>query len=182
MDYNKLISLCLQYQIEVETEGNGFTFVAPEEPSAIVKAQISSIIPEDTKYEFRIGPKRSTLQAIDASLKGADFKGFMLPVARTLVIYSVNEIDEDHNAWIDLPAIIKKDGFFKCYQITFGDKVLIYGKEVKTIKQHTEQIKSVNKKEQKQERDCCFTEDDILNLRISLNQDKDASEIIKDLE
>ena len=169
----KLAKICENFKIEPLQESDRIIFMCPKMPEEKTKVELVDIIPKSMRYEFIEAPKTSTIFAIRAILiqLGA-YKSIVQPSGRTLKIEALNlqSIDSDNPAWDSISQLLKKDGFFTAWEITFNDNTIKYDL-------------NIDKEIEKQHhiRDHRIQGDDITNLKIILNSTQDVNDFLKEL-
>jgi hypothetical protein len=155
--------VCTQLNINAHLKSeNKILFICAKIPEGEQKEQLLSTLPAEFSYEFIESPKVTTITdilgicmnfGISPRVPEIDDRHFKL-----VNISSNPQIDEDHEIWDTINQILITDGYFESWDI-----------EINKIK------KSVNLKIAREKRgvtrDSGITEDEILNLKIALNQD-----------
>lgn len=183
-DRSKLHQHCLKYKIESGETEDKIIFFCPTMPDEKIRVELISIAPKEAECIFVVGPKRSTHETLILLLKMAGIDNMTLfkfidattkNVAAgntNLVIKFDQQIEDDNPLWNDIGMVLAKDGFYKTWQITFGDKT-VTDLSIKIAEEISENHHI---------RDNIILDDDMLNLQISLNKEQDVLDFLKEIE
>lgn len=165
-----LRNMCNNFRIEpFITDNKKIIFFCPKIPETEIKNKLIKILPKTKKYEFIEGPKISTTQAIKAIFSQAGIiKAEVEQTKHKLIIKAEtfpNFGDNLNPLWGAINRVLEQDGFFTSWKITINDKTAnIDLKVAQEIKKHPKWDK--------------ITDDDLINLKILLNQNKDVNDFI----
>jgi hypothetical protein len=168
MDWEKVvIKNCKSINAEPTYIGDEHTLaiVCAEEPTDGFMRALRSVVPNELNLKCLVGTKPSTQSMIQELInsiqpartsKGISYKGRHLWA-------SLDGIPADDSFWEDLSKLLRNDGFFKSWTyIIDGVEYLIDPKIVfSTVKRDTQ-----------------FTDDDMMNLRISLENAQTIDDIL----
>jgi hypothetical protein len=180
MDWeNELIKICLENGIEPILGMSGERLlIVPKMPNEDLKQKIREIVPSELQYKFIEGPKIMTTEGLRMILSYCGVKSaFMKRENHTLNISITSDsphlTEQDSEVWPVIDKLLTTDAFIEGYEIKVNDKIMAtYNRQVeKAIASRTLTI----------ERDVCPSKDDILNLRITLENCKDVSDFINSL-
>jgi len=188
MDYDreKLHKRCKEHRIEYGEIRNEdrFIFICPEIPDEKIKIELINMIPKESKYTFLTGPKRTTTETLVLMFKALNvhnldiiklFKDISEGVKnkdRHFTASFKESVPDDNTFWTDIGETLSKDGYYKTWTITMGNRTVTE----KTMKLTAEISKSHDI------RDHAILPDDILNLKISLGKKQDVFDFIKEIE
>jgi hypothetical protein len=184
-DRSKLHLQCSKYKIEhgeMRNE-NKIIFICPEMPDNKIKIELVSMIPKEASHLFIVGPKISTTETLVLMLKTLNIQPLDLMVFlsilsekaakgdRHLLINLNVQIPDDNPLWNEIGEVIARDGFYKTWTITLGDKTI------------TEKIMKVaaEMSEHHNIRDHAILNEDMTNLKISLGKDQDVLDFLKEI-
>ena len=167
-DQNKLKDFCDKNDIEFTEvrDCNKIVFLCPKIPDLSIQKNLAGMIPDTAICEFIKSPKLSTADTMSVLCKEIGFVGQMYEKEGILTITSAIEIAPDDSFWTDMVNILKKDSYFKGWNITMGDKT-VTEKDLIQIK--------------KGDRDHRPTPDEIMDLGITLNKSESFDDIFKEL-
>jgi hypothetical protein len=187
MNYNgsELHRQCAKYRIEEIRTENSIIFFCPDMPDKKIKIELIKMIPKNTKYQFVIGPKQSTIDTLILMFNTLGINNLQILKSLEEMIKNITagnrhidiqnnnvQIPDDSPFWNEIEQLLVRDGFYKTWTITLGNKTITE----KNIKIATEISKYHDI------RDHAILEDDMVNLKISLGKEQDVLDFLKDLE
>ena len=160
--HSKLKEICDTNNYEYIVDHKNIVFFCPKVPSEGQQKEILNIIPEPFLHRFMVGPKASTIHAISILVLRARLMNASVRLEENKLIINGGENDVSIND-IELltegiTKLLEKDGYFKEWTLIHKGQEYYYNIEI------AETITQNNKK-----RDSVISENDILDLQITLN-------------
>ena len=174
----ELTKKCSELNMEVTLTMNGLTIICPKLPSKKDKSQILSLIPEDIrdgiKIDFEEGPKPRTLNHFGSILKATMATGSVEAAPdqkkRYIKVNLNGNTTTESVDWSKISEIFERDGWFESWDVVLnGDIVLTYNRKI---------VKELNNN---QFRGTVIQKDEITNLQILLETEKDFDKLLEQL-
>lgn len=167
MDWmEQLKKTCLNKGYDLVQDKGTLVIICPDEPEESFKNSLKTLV--TVPLEFRVAPSVGTQMAL---LRLVELLGGQMEVKNHHLNLNCHNDAPDESLWDNLSELLSKDVYFKSWSVT------VKGKDVMT------HDRNVAKECQTQHnlRDLPFSNDDILNLRISLNACNSVEEFIKEI-
>jgi hypothetical protein len=172
-----LDKVCRDYKIEPMLEGPDFLLVVPKMPSQEVQDKLKSIIPPEIKYRYVEGPRLVTtislrtlfqqIPGISATVEIKDKEHEMIfKIDGDAGAFS----EEDSQALAFMKSILNADTFVENWKIIVNGTTIYDSKISKMLAMQV-----------RPERDACPTLDEIMDLRITLENCQTIDEFINSL-
>jgi len=158
--YKGLVEQCVKYGVEPVLENNQVFLLCPKLPDTPVQEQITELIPQTIKRKFIESPKQSSYTIVKSILGSFGGRTAKFNQSRDLVLEvtgSGSITKEDCSVWEEVHAVLKKDGYWKSWEIILNNE----SRGIYDTKLTEEIIKNKT-------REFGFSKDDILNLKIQL--------------
>lgn len=173
-----LTKKCSELNMEAVATMTGLTIICPKLPGKKDKAQLMAMIPEDlrSKIIFEEGPKQSTLNHFKHLILAIGVVGGLnaeldQKKRHIKVLISGNgNPDAEGTDWSGLSDLFEKDGFFDSWDVVFNNQsVLTYNRKI------------VKELEKNSFRDNVIMKDEITDLHILLETEKDFDKLLEKL-
>lgn len=167
MDWmEQLKKTCLNKGYDLVNDKGTLIIICPEEPEPSFKKSLKTLA--TVPLEFRVAPSVGTQMALQRLL---ELLGGKIEVKDHHLNLDCHNDAPDENLWNNLSDLLSKDVYFKSWTVTVkGKDIIVYDKTVanECLTQHNL-------------RPTPFSNDDILNLRISLNTCNSVDEFLKEI-
>ena len=169
--------LCGEHKIEPVLEGSEFLLVVPKMPSQEIQDKLKTIIPPEIKYRYVEGPRLVTtislqtmfkqIQGISATVEIKDKEHSMIfKIDGDAGAFS----EEDSQALAFMKSLLNADTFVENWKIIVNGTTIYDSKISKMLAMQV-----------RPERDACPTLDEIMDLRITLENCQTIDEFINSL-
>lgn len=176
MDWQlKLREKCDKYQIEAMVMDNQLVFVCPKIPDTKIQDEIRSICPSGTQYKFEEGPRVGTMLVIKQIFNQVQGHADMIIKDHDLTITAKGDdlcLAVDSPFTIILDKVLEADTFVESWKLIVNDQVVVKGDKT---------IAKIVAKQTRPQRENTFSNDDILNLQITLESCQDVNDFINSL-
>lgn len=174
----QLSNKCKKYNLEAVLQNEKLVFLCPEVPSKKIQKDFASVVPEGTVYEFKASLRKTTEYAIRMMLNNAGVaEEGIKAVAHSVTINITDCIQEIHleddtrlrNA---IHKFLTEDPYVESYKVTIDGELLweYNGKVVAMLAKQTRPV-----------RERVFNDNDLLDLKITLEASKDVNDFINSL-
>lgn len=172
------INACSKYNIEpVQIDGK-MLFICPKMPSEEIQKEILSTFPkpEDVVYKFVEQPRMETMEGLKILFGKAGAKHAEMAIEGHTLLINISSdspvlTETESDAWPVITQILRADPFVEGWVVKVNDTVMSQydAKLAKMLENHApERIRSI-------------TDEDVLNLRISLETAQDVNDFINSL-
>jgi hypothetical protein len=170
-------TICRQNSIEPLTNGNMLLLIVPKMPKEDIKQKIREIVPSELELQYQEGPKIVTTESLKILFTNVGAKSASVKfIGHTMIIDILCDSEaltsEDSPVWLSLTALLKNDAFILAWKVIVNGKVM---------SEFDHRINKAISSRSAPERDICPTLDEILDLRITLENCKDVNDFIKSL-
>lgn len=174
LEFNQL---CSENAIEPILDGNKFLLVVPKIPSEEVQRKIRAVVPETINFEYSEGPKMVTTAGLRSLFANAGAQEAMVQIDKHSLLITIKSespllTEQDSQVWPLVRQFLLADKFVEGWKILVNDTVM---------SEYNRQLATTLASQTRPERDRGFTSDDILNLRITLENCKSVDEFINSL-
>lgn len=156
-----VIEFCRERNIELVPEADRVLFICPKIPERAVQDRLRSEIPSSIQIKWLEGLKAGTCQAIGLMLSQMGLRSISGKVDNRHLDYELignTEIQNDE-IWDRVSKLLQADGFLTSWTIKVNGKVMVeYDAEIERLRS-----------EHQGTRQTIISQDEILNLSISLN-------------
>jgi hypothetical protein len=172
----EFLQICIENKIEpVISKGNDYLLVVPKLPSKEVQDRLRAIIPSDIQYRYSEGPRVITTEGLRAIFMQLGVQGASIEMKGHDLILQIDMenfqmVEESSPIWNSVNKLISSDSFVENWKAIVNDKVVYDSKTVKTMANQT-----------RPEREICPTKEEIMDLRIILENCKDANDFINSI-
>jgi hypothetical protein len=171
-----LADICRDNTMEAMTTPDGaIILVTPKMPPENVQAKIKQTIPQSVHYEIKEGPRIVTTEGLRMFLGQAGASSVLLSTKKhTLIIEISGEspllMEKESPLWDGLERLLKHDPFVEGYEVLVNGQVIL---------EYNATAAKALETSKKPERDICPTEDEIMNLRITLETSNDVLDFLE---
>jgi hypothetical protein len=170
-------NICKQYDIDPVMIDDELVLICPKMPDKDVQKKLTEVIPSTTPYKFQEGPRLSTstalkilFQTAGAASADSEIKGHDIVI--TITGQTPPLIEEESPVWGIAAGILKVDPFIDSWKIKINDKV---------VSEYNKTVATMIANQKRPERVTSFSNDDILNLQITLENCQDVNDFINAL-
>jgi hypothetical protein len=172
----EFMNICIKNQIEpiVDAIGN-YLLVVPKMPSEEIQNRLRAIIPTDIQYQYSEGPRLVTTEGLKQIFSHLGVQGAAIELKdHNLILRVATEnsqtMEESSPIWEPVNKLVSSDPFVKNWKAIVNDKVVYDSIIAKTMANQT-----------RPEREVCPTKDEIMDLRITLENCEDVNDFINSI-
>jgi hypothetical protein len=168
-------TLCLQHKIEAVVEGSEYLLIVPKMPDKEIQDKLRAIVPQEIQYRYVEGPRLVTTVALKTLFQQIGHITAVLETKDHTMMFKIDGepsvfSEEDPKVLNFIESVLSADPFVKDWKIVFNGKTI-----------HDTTLEKMLAMQVRPERDSCPTQDDILDLRISLEVSQDVNEFVNSL-
>ena len=172
----EFLSICIKNKIEPIIDGAGnYLLVVPKMPDKEIQDRLRTLIPSDIQYTYSEGPRLVTTEGLKQIFGQLKVQSATIELKDHDLILRVNMentqmVDECSPIWDPVNKLVSSDPFVENWKAIVNDKFIYDSKVIKTMANQT-----------RPERDTCPTKDDIIDLRITLENCRDVNDFINSI-
>jgi hypothetical protein len=171
------LQICNDNSFDSLLQGKEIILVVPKMPEESLQAKLKALIPEGFSVEFKEGPRIITTESLRIIIQQAGAKEAHLEITGHKVVVTVESnspalTEQESTVWPMISNLLKADQFITAWKILVNDTVM---------SEYDCNIAKALAAQTRPERNCCPTNDDILNLKISLENSQDVNDFINSL-
>jgi hypothetical protein len=169
------LKICIDNDIEPALEGHEYLLVVPKMPPQEVQDKLREVIPPDIQYRYVEGPRLLTTNGLKGLFQQMAVKSALIEMKDHTMIFKIEGdapalTDEDAQGIAFMKKVLEADPFVENWKVIVDNKTI-----------YDSTIDKMLAMQVRPERDACPTKDDILDLRITLENCQDVNDFINSL-
>lgn len=166
--------LCIENSIEPVIDGSNFILVVPKMPSEEVQQKIRELVPPQIQYQYREAPKISTTEGLRVLLLQAGAQSALVEIKEHILSITIQGdvpilTEQDSHIWPVIQNLLKADQFVEGWKVTVNGTLM---------SQYDRKMAAALSTQVKPERDTSILQDEITDLRITLENCQDVNDFI----
>jgi len=173
----EFLQVCKDNSIEPVPNGKELLLVVPKTPSKEIQLKLKAMIPETYSIKYTESPRIFTTEGLRILVSQAGATTAEMEIKGHIIVLSIKSespllTEQDSGVWKALKGLLLKDQFVEGWKVTVNDMIM---------SEYNRKLSETLAKQTRPERDYCPTNDDIMNLKITLENCKDVNDFINSL-